>query len=641
MPPSPGYDATSHASSKYASSGQSQNDSSRRPSDQTPSRSQTAPDPGHSLGSNGSHSVSVTVAPPPGSSSDRTNPAKQQTLPLPQSERNNFRRSFSYDTTKLPEDSNAKSTNEAAYSLSSDTNSLSVTSRQQKRRSINPGLTLSSPVSEALSSITTPTTTLSPRSDAFNHSNSRSPSPLVDQKTNRTSHANSLSNVHSLSAEHEPSRSPSPSITTHDYDRYGQTPRSPNPGGPHGEKLSAALSPQDPKASFRAQQRAHRSSANSNLSVETHRSGSRSASPSRRADVPHGVESGTDTEPEGEGSGSPSPPPALPPKDKSNATTPLERRTFQENDYFQKDDASDADEGVERIQTSTFIAPALPPIRFSMNPAEFSDLLSSVNKPMANLANLQKQALEASSSPSPPPLLYTPSDDDSQPATPTADSNHTHNSNDSSHLNGSRESKSSKASVLTQDTVTSGSGATSRSSRSPDAVIARLREVLEDAKDRNAQQLKVDRTFMEALLQAFDTKTSEANQVRAKLDGMRVSTLKPDFFCAKLTIAVQRASKQYIEGLTVAQTEYDRELKARRDAEAEVTRLRVLLSGQAARLTALSGDTRRQEVRQQMTKELHDNLSGLEEEMSRLKAERDMTLAEMEELSAARRFVFQ
>jgi hypothetical protein len=77
-------------------------------------------------------------------------------------------------------------------------------------------------------------------------------------------------------------------------------------------------------------------------------------------------------------------------------------------------------------------------------------------------------------------------------------------------------------------------------------------------------------------------------------------------------------------------------LKARRDAEAEVTRLRVLLSGQAARLTALSGDTKRQEVRQQMTKELHDNLSGLEQDLSRLKTERDMALAEMEELSATK-----
>jgi Rho-type GTPase-activating protein 1/2 len=94
-----------------------------------------------------------------------------------------------------------------------------------------------------------------------------------------------------------------------------------------------------------------------------------------------------------------------------------------------------------------------------------------------------------------------------------------------------------------------------------------------------------------------------------------------------------------MEGLTVAQAEYDRELKARRELEAEVTRLRVLLSGQAARLTALSGDSRRQELRQQMTKELHESLSGLEQDLSKLKVERDMTLAEVEELSASRTYV--
>lgn len=88
--------------------------------------------------------------------------------------------------------------------------------------------------------------------------------------------------------------------------------------------------------------------------------------------------------------------------------------------------------------------------------------------------------------------------------------------------------------------------------------------------------------------------------------------------------------------MTVAQVEYDRELKARRDAEAEVTRLRVLLSGQAVRLTALSGDSRRQELRQQLSKDLNDSLSGLEQDLSRLKVERDVTLAEMEELSSKR-----
>ena len=99
----------------------------------------------------------------------------------------------------------------------------------------------------------------------------------------------------------------------------------------------------------------------------------------------------------------------------------------------------------------------------------------------------------------------------------------------------------------------------------------------------------------------------------------------------------QRASQQYIDGLTVAQTEYDAELKARRQAEAEVTRLRVLLSGQAVRLTAISGESKRQEAQRKMSREMSDSLSLLERNLSKLKVERDMTLAEMEELSATKR----
>lgn len=44
-------------------------------------------------------------------------------------------------------------------------------------------------------------------------------------------------------------------------------------------------------------------------------------------------------------------------------------------------------------------------------------------------------------------------------------------------------------------------------------------------------------------------------------------------------------------------------------------------------------------MRQQMSKDLKDNLSGLEQQMSKLKAERDVTLAEVEELSANKAFV--
>jgi hypothetical protein len=54
---------------------------------------------------------------------------------------------------------------------------------------------------------------------------------------------------------------------------------------------------------------------------------------------------------------------------------------------------------------------------------------------------------------------------------------------------------------------------------------------------------------------------------------------------------------------------------------------------------AMSGEDRRQELRQQISKEMNDNLSGLEQDLSRLKLERDIALAEMEELSSTKRYV--
>ncbi|KAF6759983.1 hypothetical protein DFP72DRAFT_882886 [Ephemerocybe angulata] len=632
-PPSPAPDSQTHGSNSQHSN--HHNDTSRPP---PPSRSNTAPygtnpaEPHFPQTNGASQSASVTAAPATGPSpTDRLNPAKQNTLPIPSiSGKPNYMRSASYDdSSKAPDESNNSSTTQSTdpgYSLTTNSNTLSVTSRQQKRRSINPGLTLS-PFNEGFASIT-PNSTLSPRTETFaapGYTDSQS-SALANQSANprRTSHANSEHSVHSLSSnlnDLDTSRSPSPSITKQDYDQQDQTivlslPTSvPNPGG---------LSPVDPKATFRSQQR---SSTHSNFSLDTRLSGSRSTSPAYRADVPHSVESGTDTEPETDGNpGAPSHrnslPPAPPPKDPvSLSRSPSIQRSGQPGEADESD--GESSQPVERAQTSTFIAPALPPIRFSLNPVEFSDLLNSVNTPMTDLANQQKRALEASS----PSALHSSSyfsmsdDSSSQPPTPTAESSNGHTSSGHSegsysNQNGVYEPKSSQSSARTHITITP-ANAIPRT-RSPDVVTARLREAVDDAKDRNAQQLKVDRAFLEAILETWDSRSAEFNQMRTKLDGMR------------------RASRQYIEGLTVAQTEYDKELKARRDAEAEVTRLRVLLSGQAARLTALSGDSKRQEVRQQMSKEINDNLSGLEEEMSRLRAERDMTLAEMEELSASK-----
>lgn len=86
----------------------------------------------------------------------------------------------------------------------------------------------------------------------------------------------------------------------------------------------------------------------------------------------------------------------------------------------------------------------------------------------------------------------------------------------------------------------------------------------------------------------------------------------------------------------MAGEEYDKELAHRLDLEAEVSRLRAQVHTQTARLSVISGDERRQENMRRRSHDLANNLTGLERDISRLRAQRDMTLAEVEELHNTR-----
>lgn len=287
-----------------------------------------------------------------------------------------------------------------------------------------------------------------------------------------------------------------------------------------------------------------------------------------------------------------------------------------------------------------------------MNTADFSDLLNSVDGSLKGLSSISEKdtsSLEGDETPCTPPPTASSLLTNGSLSTPTSEATvigsttqstvdlREDGEEDTKTLSNppkrqdsldvrpplpdssSSRTRSSSDSAQASLAVSNSSGARSLKQDNSELVLLRLREALANAKDRGAQQLKLDRGFVEAIISTMETKKADYSHLRGQFDG------------------VKRASKQYIEGLTVAQTEYDRELQARRESEAEVTRLRVLLSGQAARLTALTGDSRRQELRQQMTKDLHDNLSGLEQDLSKLKVQRDMALAEVEELVANKR----
>ncbi|KAF8161043.1 hypothetical protein B0H34DRAFT_699173 [Crassisporium funariophilum] len=634
------------------------------------------------------------------------NPSKSNTLPLqPVSPDPEFKRRSSFDDGVRPlnvlfnqdnfvQDGGSIHLDTTHTSLTPD--ALSVTPRQDKRRSINPGLSLSPYTDPSL----TLSTKLPPRRPSFETQQPNRPptpsyltletsQPLTVKSVSRPPSRNeSLHSSRSSSGTQEIqwSRSRSSSVRTNSYDRFaddtvvmtsppsmaaelepsnalppsvssqGSYPRPlPNPGGPQGQRSSATLSPTDING-FRTP---HRYSTSSTRSIEGHRSASvsRSASPAYRADVPHGVESGTDTEPEND-TDEPKRqdllPPVPPPKD-SNVFRSAYSTTYDYNGDFDNSDLSQLGDisddfveslPVERMSHTTFIAPALPPIRFSMNTADFSELLGSVNglpslKSLDNLAKLTKSPLVDIPSTPPPTVLPTNITDPkhsspessakSHPVVAISQSPPLLKLNDISRSPGTSSDLEDDESQTTISQTRTPHNAAHITITEPgsnlaitlrqtlaDHVVVKLREALANVKERGAQQLKLDIDFVDAIINLVESRSAEYDQLKTRVDGMN------------------RESKQYMDGMTVAQTEYDRELKARRDAEAEVTRLRVLLSGQAVRLTALSGDSRRQEVRQQLSRELHDNLSGLEHDLSRLKVERDMTLAEVEELSATK-----
>ncbi|PPQ68189.1 hypothetical protein CVT25_015021 [Psilocybe cyanescens] len=625
------------------------------------------------------------------SSSQNNGPSRTNTLPVPPlSNSTDSKRRSSYDDGVRPlnillkqesmGDKNTLHPN-ALHNGMASTEGLSVTSRRDKRRSINPGASLpsfqdvpSKQVSDASS-----------RSGSLpNQEQSMSAAPLYmppsgqsQQYTNSTRPSSrppsSSSSIHSTpsSTSHldgDQYRSRSPSVHPHDQDdtivmtsppsmivelenseptathaNFNDR-RSSNTVTSRAHRSSATLSPTEQR--FRRERRI--SSTSTRSFDNTHSNNpSRAASPAYRADVPHGIESGTDTDPDETDHSSSdhqnSLPPAPPPKDVkdsnhgANISIADSHTDLDSSDMFPLGDMSD-DMGeslaVERMSHTTFIAPALPPIRFSMNAGDFSELLSSVGglpslKSLDSFAKLTKQSQQVDIPSTPPPTAssFTPtvkivgntptlgvaeSDDGQEPIYSPDDFPDVRgvdkNSTPRSRSAGSSDSSNESSPRTIQPTPR-------RNPSESDLVVLRLRQILNNAKEKGARHLKVDIGFVDAIVELLESKNVEYYRMKNKVDGMN------------------RESKLYMDGLTVAQVEYDRELKARRDAEAEVTRLRVLLSGQAVRLTTLSGDSRRQELRQQLSQQLNENLSGLEHDLSRLKVERDLTLAEVEELS--------
>lgn len=517
---------------------------------------------------------------------------------------------------------------------------LAITPRSEKRRSINAGLILPtgtdnamlSPISITFSGHTsfhpsTPSGQASPRSETQSFGRQGlAPGPTVQ--------GNSTDSYHSLAATEGISRSESFYIATEDNEdqtinlklllnRSREPSRSPSP----------AISRQNDNVDSRS----HPLNGNrmSNRSIEGRGSfvSSRSTSPHHQVDVPHGIEDGSDSEALGDGGPMldehhPLPPAPTGDNDNSNTHSPVLSEDLDASIPSQHEASDDLSESspVERTSRATFIAPALPPIRFSLNTADFAELLSSVQGNKLKSLDQMVTLLREPDGPSTPKASRESSEKDLTAVIPQAT---TADEPKQIHLQKSLlESLPEERQALSiPPEINDVEGEPSQSvdglhvselGPSENWLISQLHGIVQGSREQGVKQIQLDVDFVENVVVTLESRKTVCDDLKEKFDGMK------------------RSSKNFIDGVLVAQAEYDREWKARRDAEAEITRLRVLLSGQAAKLTAMSGEDRRRELRQQMSKELNDNLSGLEHDLSRLKLERDITLAEMEELSSTK-----
>lgn len=307
-------------------------------------------------------------------------------------------------------------------------------------------------------------------------------------------------------------------------------------------------------------------------------------SPSHRADVPHGVESGTDTEAESSNGRksdddvdvSVSSLPRPHPKPRPEA---LKLNLDHDVSAISQLNGSAESSPVERTSIATFIAPALPPIRFSMSGGDFSDFLKSVGG-IPSLKSLDEIAQQEEAPPKSPTSINTliPQDNVGKPSTDVTDAP-PGNSNTSSgsvapsssaddteatdtvpnmshlfiprgraasesqaspsHGTPKRERVDSNASLnitpstshhsTTRITVTSptdGSVPSPVASETHSLVIRRLQEALSDANARGLQQLRFEKLFVEAILISLEQRFREHAELKDKYDRTKV-TLYP------------------------------------------------------------------------------------------------------------------
>lgn len=144
-------------------------------------------------------------------------------------------------------------------------------------------------------------------------------------------------------------------------------------------------------------------------------------------------------------------------------------------------------------------------------------------------------------------------------------------------------------------------------------ISSKMRESVKQARNGH---VSMDTHFVESVLEDLETTRERMKTLQRKYDRIR------------------RASQQAAQGFSSAREEYEQEVQARYDAEAEMLSLKRQLHLQASKLTEMTTEKKAQESLQRRSQQVKKSLQGMERDLTKLTVERDLTVAEVAELVA-------
>lgn len=171
--------------------------------------------------------------------------------------------------------------------------------------------------------------------------------------------------------------------------------------------------------------------------------------------------------------------------------------------------------------------------------------------------------------------------------------------------------------------------------RKPKSEVAgKVRESIRRSKEGPGMQMDVD--LVEMLLGELDGTKKEMQDLQSKYNAFRVRRFLRSFSWSEVLMMVwaQRASRSAFEGFSMARDEYDKEVAARREAEAKMDMLRDRLTEQALTLAAVDKEQKTAEALKRQSTELRTTVTGMEKHLSQLRAEVELSTAQVEELAS-------